>query len=380
MSIFKTTLLTAGMTAGVSVAVLAAMPALADESNIYINPAVGMQDFDNKRGLENKELLSIGVEYRFNQNWAVELNGMDSSPDIRNTGNDIDLKQYGIEGIYYFKDRNYFNAEGKAQPYGTFGVGHAEFDAGSGITKDNETQARLGLGVRYLLSDHWSIKADAKMLYGADDDTRDHLVTLGISYAFKGQNKEAAPAVVAAVDGDRDGVSDSKDQCPNTPAGVAVDAKGCALDSDNDGVADYFDKCPNTSAGLQVDEKGCKFVLTGTEEITLKVQFPTNSSIVDRAYFSEIEEVALFMKKYAKVNAVIEGYTDNTGSAAYNETLSQRRANSVMKVLVDRFGIAANRVTAKGYGQASPVESNDTAEGRKANRRVVAVMKAEVTK
>ena len=59
------------------------------------------------------------------------------------------------------------------------------------------------------------------------------------------------------VDSDGDGVVDSLDKCPNTPAGVKVDAQGCPLDSDGDGVPDYLDKCPNTPAGVKVDAQGC---------------------------------------------------------------------------------------------------------------------------
>jgi len=59
------------------------------------------------------------------------------------------------------------------------------------------------------------------------------------------------------VDSDGDGVPDYLDQCANTPAGVQVDAQGCPLDADKDGVADYMDKCPNTPAGVKVDAKGC---------------------------------------------------------------------------------------------------------------------------
>ncbi|MGE5458001.1 MAG: OmpA family protein, partial [Methanococcaceae archaeon] len=58
-------------------------------------------------------------------------------------------------------------------------------------------------------------------------------------------------------DSDGDGVSDSKDACPNTPAGVRVDEFGCPVDSDHDGIADYLDKCSNTPPGVKVDESGC---------------------------------------------------------------------------------------------------------------------------
>ena len=352
-------------------------PVVAQEgNNFYINPAIGVQNFSSARELRNEEFLSLGLEYRYGEHWASEINLMDSSPDLSGGNNDIDLTQYGIDGIYYFKGLIDPAIE-KFEPYAVLGLGHAEFDGGSNT--ENETQTRLGLGVRYLLSDHWSLKADTRLVYGLDDDTRDSLVMLGVSYAFNKQGK-AKPVAPVVVDSDGDGVSDANDRCPSTPAGVTVDANGCALDSDRDGVADYKDKCPNTPAGRQVDENGCKYVLKHTEEITLKVNFSSNSSVVKDSFLPEIEAVANFMKKYGAVTTVIEGYTDSTGAEDYNQALSQRRANAVMEILINRFNIAANRLTAVGYGEVRPVAVNDTNAGRLANRRVVAVSKAEVEK
>lgn len=373
------TLLTkaARLATGSAIALSTAVTAVADDhdhgGNFYLNPAIGVQRFDSDRDLHNEELISLGLEYRYGKHWATEINWMDSSPDGGSGTPDVDLTQYGIDGIYYFKDRS---EDSKFDPYGVIGVGHAEFD--SNVNTDNETQFRLGAGMRYMLSHHWSLKADARAIYGHEDDTVDKLITLGISYAFGGKSKPAMPVAPVDGDSDGDGVADSSDQCPNTPAGVAVDMKGCALDSDGDGVPDYRDNCPNTEAGRAVDEHGCKFVLKRTEEVSLNVNFASNSSVVTKDYYDEVERVAAFMKKYGAVNAVIEGHTDNTGSDSYNKSLSQRRADAVMKVLVDRFGIAASRLSATGYGEAKPIASNDSKQGRLANRRVIAVMKAEI--
>lgn len=183
------------------------------------------------------------------------------------------------------------------------------------------------------------------------------------------------------LDRDNDGVPDHKDQCPDSKAGIPVDDTGCAIDNDTDkdGVANSIDQCPNTPAGRQVDAKGCKFVLTRTEQISMKINFASNSSNVEQGEYPEIEKVAKFLKKFGSVSTVIEGHTDDRGAADYNLNLSQARANAVRNVLIERYGIAANRVTAKGFGEASPIDTNDSKAGRLANRRVVAVMKAEVS-
>ena len=66
----------------------------------------------------------------------------------------------------------------------------------------------------------------------------------------------------------------------------------------------------------------------------------------------------------------VEGHTDSTGSAQVNTTLSQQRADNVAKFLVEVGGISASRIMATGYGSERPVASNETPEGRAANRRV----------
>ena len=102
--------------------------------------------------------------------------------------------------------------------------------------------------------------------------------------------------------------------------------------------------------------------------------------MIQDQYEPELQQVAEFLNKHTDLNVEIEGHTDSQGAAAYNKMLSQKRADAVKKHLVSVHGIAADRITAVGYGEENPVASNDTAQGRKANRRVVAVMQKEVMK
>ncbi|MGI4883714.1 MAG: OmpA family protein [Janthinobacterium lividum] len=76
-------------------------------------------------------------------------------------------------------------------------------------------------------------------------------------YQDKCPDVKGVAALQGCPDADGDGVADNDDKCPNTPAGVKVDATGCPLDADGDGVADYLDKCPDTPAGVKVDATGC---------------------------------------------------------------------------------------------------------------------------
>ena len=89
-----------------------------------------------------------------------------------------------------------------------------------------------------------------------------------------------------------------------------------------------------------------------------------------------LPELVVDKKTYPKTTAVIEGHTDNVGTAEYNQKLSDARANSVRQYLINNFGIKASRLTAVGYGLTKPIASNNTEEGRQENRRVQAVIKA----
>jgi OOP family OmpA-OmpF porin len=168
------------------------------------------------------------------------------------------------------------------------------------------------------------------------------------------------------IDSDGDGVTDNLDKCPNTPKGCKVDAVGCPIDTDGDGVADCLDKCPGTPKGLAVDETGC--VPEGFQ-LVADILFDTNKWEIKPEGMAQLDKGVEFLKKNPQIKVEIQGYTDSTGAAAWNATLSQRRAESVMKYLVSK-GVPAGQLMAKGFGPANPVAPNDTKEGRAKNRRV----------
>jgi OOP family OmpA-OmpF porin len=173
---------------------------------------------------------------------------------------------------------------------------------------------------------------------------------------------EIVKPVAKPMDSDGDGVTDDLDRCPNTPRGVKVDAHGCPIDSDGDGVPDYLDKCPNTPKGATVDARGCW-------TYAAVVMYDFNSAEIKSEAFPMLDEAVLILKKNPEMKVEIDGHTDNIGSAAYNMNLSERRAKSIMKYFVDK-GVAAERLTTKGFGFTKPAASNDTKQGRAKNRRV----------
>lgn len=132
-------------------------------------------------------------------------------------------------------------------------------------------------------------------------------------------------------------------------------------DSDGDGVMDDSDQCPGTPRGAKVDERGC-WVIRG-------LRFAFDSSKIEPQYYAELNDVAARLKEVGpSVDVSLDGYTDSVGTEAYNQALSQRRANAVRDYLVSQ-GVPEDQLTAKGFG-ISHTYPNDTADGRAANRRV----------
>lgn len=107
--------------------------------------------------------------------------------------------------------------------------------------------------------------------------------------------------------------------------------------------------------------------------IELEVLFDTDKSIVKPQYFEEIRQVADYMTRFPDTHVSLEGHTDSRASHEYNEGLAQRRVQAIRNVLVNRFGIDASRITTFGYGERRPRADNSTVEGRRLNRRVMAV-------
>lgn len=114
--------------------------------------------------------------------------------------------------------------------------------------------------------------------------------------------------------------------------------------------------------------------------MSLLVEFETGSAEVRPQYDGEIARVAEYMKQYPTTTALIEGHTDNTGTEAINKKLSQERADNVVNYLVNRFGIERSRLSARGFGSSRRLAYNTTAEGRKKNRRINAIIDCVVQK
>jgi OOP family OmpA-OmpF porin len=181
-------------------------------------------------------------------------------------------------------------------------------------------------------------------------------------------------------DRDHDGILDGDDACPDVPGVKTTDPKtnGCPedLDRDKDGIPNAQDACPDEPGKPDPDPKknGCPaaFVQNGQIKILDQVKFKTGSAQIQPGKESQdvLDAVLGVIKGHPEITKLrVEGHTDNRGAPALNKKLSGARAASVVTWLV-AHGIDKARLTSEGFGPDRPLDTNDTDEGRKNNRRV----------
>ncbi len=142
-------------------------------------------------------------------------------------------------------------------------------------------------------------------------------------------------------------------------------------DADKDGIADNHDACPDTAPNATVNKVGCD-ISKKDLNIALDVKFLTGKSAINESSTAKVDKLANFLKANKDVRVEIQGHTDSSGARALNMSISERRARAVKAYLIVKHGISAERLEAKGYGPDMPVSSNDSYQGRLANRRVEA--------
>ena len=179
-------------------------------------------------------------------------------------------------------------------------------------------------------------------------------------------------------DNDGDGIPDIRDTCPDTPEDPDgwEDQDGCAdTDNDGDGMADDVDACPNDKENRNgfEDEDGCPDEIPEELQkftgVIAGIQFKLNSDELLSASFPILNEAADILTDYPGIRLEIQGHASSDGDDMHNMVLSQKRAESVRRYLVNR-GVAPDRLTASGYGETTPIADNSTQEGRVMNRRV----------
>jgi len=348
-----------------------------------LTPFIGGYLFDSDLDLDNKPLGVLGAGFGFTLDKTWDIEGVFKYIDTESEAGAGDVKgyQYHLDGLYHFMP------SGKLLPYLAAGIGGITLDPDRGGS-DTDPLINYGAGVKYFLKENMALRGDVRHIISFGSTNHNLCYTIGLSIFFGGEKKkivkppadidkdgvydylDKCPDTPAGVkvntkgcplDSDEDGVYDYQDQCPDTPKGVSVDSQGCPLDTDKDGVYDYLDKCPDTPRGATVNHRGC-WVLTG-------VLFETARWDIKPQAYSRLNEIVDILKKNPSLRLEIQGHTDTQGSERLNKRLSENRAQAVMEYLVKQ-GIEPRRLRAVGLWFTQPAASNDTPEGRAQNRRV----------
>ena len=372
--------------------------------------------------------FSLGVAASMNK---IENFGDSPANDLSYFAGDLDIR-YDLNNIF-FKKSKWFDPYVSVGGGYTFidDIGGGTFNGGAGFNIwfsdffginyqsvykhafDDDIQKpqphfqhALGIAIKFGGKD-----TDKDGVYDRDDECPE---VFGLE-AFNGcpdtdgdgikDSDDACPEVagLAALNGcpdaDADGVADKDDQCPNV-AGPAAN-NGCP-DADGDGVYDKDDACVDVAG--PAENKGCPWPDTDgdgvfdkddncvnevgpasnqgcpekviTEEAKIKldnfakaIYFNSGKSSFRLGVTDNLDLIADIMKEFKDSDFRVEGHTDSQGSAALNQGLSDSRAKAVLDYLVSK-GIAASRLTSKGYGEDTPIASNKTRAGRAKNRRV----------
>ncbi|WP_296201682.1 OmpA family protein [Psychrobacter sp. UBA3962] len=333
------------------------------------------QDDDNqeKLGFYQEDDLytgaALGIELTPSTQFQVEY-GVTDSDAIGRDGNKFgDAEREMITGNFLVGFDEFSGYRDTAfRPYALIGAGQQKIKVnrpdGSERAETKDTIGNLGLGAMYRINDALSLRGEARAIHNFDHNLWDGMALAGLEVVLGGHLAPAVAAPLATVE--------------PTPV-IVVEAD---QDSDGDGVIDSLDQCPNTPANVVVDETGCPVQVQIDDELKmeLRVFFDNDKSVIKEQYKPEIAKVAEKMREYPNSSASIEGHASKTGpSARYNQRLSEARAIAVKTMLTNEFGVAPNRLSTVGYGYDRPIAPNDTEEGRAMNRRVYAVITGNKT-
>lgn len=358
-----------------------------------ITPVIGFNLPQDNQVLDDSTVIGGELQYNgFDSKIKPEIQYLYTTADNLASNANTDISRIALNGVYNF------DAIGEAIPLIKAGIG-TEDRASIGDSPFLD----LGLGVKIPHDDQLALKLEAIYMFNNGRNHNNALVLLaGLNYSFGPKAQTPAPIPVDGDD-DNDGVLNSMDKCPATPAGEPVNVEGCFIDGDDDkdGVLNSMDKCPTTPAGKPVNVDGCfidgdddkdgilnaddkcpntalgKLVYSDgcPQSFNLHVNFANDSAVIDPNSIQRITSYAKFLKEHGSYSTDIVGYTSNTGSDIYNQQLSQKRAMAVAKIIIEQ-GVSSSKVRAQGKGKANPIASNETSEGRATNRRI----EAEITK
>lgn len=399
------------------------------EGQYSISPVIGGYTFDDRQNLETTPLYGARLGYNITKRFGIEglFDYAKTEPD--NGGGDISMYRYGGELLYHMWPDN------KLVPYLAAGFAGINFD-GNGVNNKARGAFDYGLGAKYFLNDSFALRGDVRhIIYSHNNNTNNNIeYTLGAHIPFGGKAPAVKPVEKPVVPPPAPMPEPVKAVPPPPPAPTAnLSVSPATIVKSADATATLgwtsrnADKCniqpgvgpvepqgsrsisPSTDTAYTLTCSGPGGEATSTAKIgvtlpptpkpapvpapvpvaesaqkasaakrfcdkpaVLEVQFDTNKADIKEKYKADLDKLAEFLSEFPNAKGEISGHTDNVGGKEFNIKLSQRRADSVKLYMEKNFGIAPERLTAKGFGFSKPIASNKTKKGKAQNRRIEA--------
>lgn len=396
------------------------------EGEFSISPVIGGYTFDNKQHTDTSLMAGARAGYSLTESFGIE-----ALFDYVDAKSNQSLYRYGGELLYHFMPDNRF------VPYVAAGFAGINLDF-KDVNNRVHGAFDYGLGAKYFLTDSIALRADVRhIIYKYNDTTFNNVeYTLGAYIPFGGVKpavkplpveevvmpKAAAPAPPVIVEEAKkvEPLPAPTSDLNVTPASITKGQPATlAWKSHNTSVCDiqpgigpvqtqgstritpsdtttYTLKCSG-AGGVTTSVAGINVTAPAPEPVqaaaqpkasaaaerfcskpaVIEVKFDTNKSDIKPKFAADLKVLGAFLQEFPKAKGEVSGHTDNVGGKAFNIKLSQRRADSVKKYLVDTFKIDAERIAAKGYGFAKPVADNKTKAGKAKNRRIEANFNCE---
>ncbi|HEF1257529.1 TPA: fibronectin-binding outer membrane protein CadF [Campylobacter coli] len=295
-----------------------------------ITPTLNYNYFEGNLDMDNRYAPGIRLGYHFDDFWLDQLElGLEHYSDVKYTNSTLttDITRTYLSAIKGIDlgEKFYF--------YGLAGGGYEDFSKGAFDNKSGGF-GHYGAGLKFRLSDSLALRLETRDQISFHNANHSWVSTLGISFGFGTKREKVVAEQVKEVAIEPRVTAPVQSQCPVEPR-----------------------------EGAMLDENGCE------KTISFEGHFGFDKVDINPSFEEKIKEIAQILDENARYDTILEGHADNIGSRAYNQKLSERRAESVAKEL-EKFGVDKDRIQTVGYGQDKPRSSNDTKEGRADNRRV----------
>ena len=314
-----------------------------------LSPVVGGYTFDGDQHLETRPVYGIRGGYDFTKCFGIEgVFDYVMSVGTRDNISDIHMYRYGAESLLYLMH------DSKVIPYLAAGYSGITIDyerntpRGAAHFHNNKGIGDYGAGLKFFLTDNLALRGDFRhLLFSRNEVLSNYEYTAGVTFLFGGEKPAPAPVVQTVS------------EAAQTPEAVPTPETARAP---------VEEAAPEPVPAAEPSPGHFKYC------VTLHIEFDIDKAEIKPEYKDEVARVGNFLKQYPETTAVIEGHTDNVGTPEHNMKVSRLRAESVVKYLVEKFGIETSRLSASGYGSTRPIADNATDAGKQQNRRIEAVI------